>query len=239
MQLHEPGRYAQLFADCAIREMRLAHPQTGGTINPWGIVVAHAQTSDIPYWPAGLYEKDVVKTGPVHMWTTISTPAVKEPMEEAAPPASVTVSLEALKGETGLTSAELADMLDTSRRSIYNWLQGASMRPAMANRIIEARLCLQPLLQRSDPLSVRAWLLGGDGALFAALKSEDWAAAAQAAQRATTAVTSVDDEGDVVVYSARLGVRLMSIAVAPQESLQDWEPPELLDGDYDPYAEDD
>lgn len=85
--------------------------------------------------------------------TTYGRPVIHDGAQEA---------LGQLLEWTRTTPAELAPLLGSSRRTVYNWLARDSIAVRPASRIARLHSVVSQLVATRDPLLVRSWLFHGD-----------------------------------------------------------------------------
>jgi DNA-binding transcriptional regulator YiaG len=150
---------------------------------------------------------------------------------------------------TRLPADELARLWNTSRRTVYNWLEGRAIREDTAEAILATHESLVHMVGSRDPYFLRRWLLAGRPSPAELIHSQDWQALRRRVKEATASVHSVADHNiqstdrrDDAGYGADL-IRSMSRAVrgivsAPQWVAPAWTPKELTGLTIDDDADD-
>jgi hypothetical protein len=95
-------------------------------------------------------------------------------LTESAPKSTPLFLLEDLANWTGLPNDQLGFAVGASRRSIYNWRQGAPVSADAEDRILRVHARLQPMAARQAPAMLRTWLQTGDPSPFQLLHEERW-----------------------------------------------------------------
>ena len=73
-----------------------------------------------------------------------------------------------------LPADELAQLWNTSRRSIYNWMQGKPVRYESARSILAAHEALAPIAGTRNSYFLRRWLYAGDPSPAELIRRQRW-----------------------------------------------------------------
>jgi hypothetical protein len=137
---------------------------------------------------------------------------------------------------TGLSNERLAYALAASRRSLFNWRQGAAVRPDAEARIKRAFQLVRHVAHERPPARVKSWLEAGDPPAIELMRQGLWEElegriAEESAPRLVRAlmeepITSADPE----VYGAethRLMLQFFTTPRAAPRRSRRWQPREV------------
>jgi hypothetical protein len=162
------------------------------------------------------------------------------PIEEAtvvsSPPANA--ALEAIAEWTRLSVDELAELFHSSRRSIYNWLDGKSIGRNVASRIASTYDVLLPLEGSRDAPFFRAWLMRGTPSPYQLIHDGQWQQLASLVERETLPLAAVHQaasesstqRGEEPFAAGFLRTMMSALASEPptqQSPKVGWQPHEL------------
>jgi hypothetical protein len=155
--------------------------------------------------------------------------------DEMSSKSTLAFVLDDLASWTGLSNDQLGLALGASRRSIYNWRQGAPVSADAQDRILRVHVRLQPMAARHAPAMLRAWLEAGAPSPLELLHEERWEEfdrllAAATEPKPTRAVQPSGRQTDPEAYGAKtrqLMLEAFTAGVTLAARRPDWQAREL------------